>query len=152
MDLNTMSLEQLAEKYNEMVLTATDLGIPKFKVVKGFRDKSTAMKRCAELNAAIQSSKKPAPTAKTKTSKAAPAKTAKAKPAAKERKRAGSIPDSAKIFILVEENPKRAKAKERFALYKEGMLVGTYKEKVGDAALALACIRWDAKKGFIKVA
>ena len=59
----------------------------------------------------------------------------------------------AKIHILVDENPRRGAAAERFKLYKEGMTVATYCSKFeGGRSEALVHLRWDAKHGFIKVA
>lgn len=64
----------------------------------------------------------------------------------------GFAPD-AKIHILVDENPRRGAAAERFKLYKEGMTVATYCSKFeGGRSEALVHLRWDAKHGFIKVA
>lgn len=64
----------------------------------------------------------------------------------------GFAPD-AKIHILVEENPRRGAAAERFKLYKEGMTVATYCGKFeGGRSEALVHLRWDVKHGHIKVA
>jgi hypothetical protein len=52
-------------------------------------------------------------------------------------------------------NPKRRKARERFALYEDGMTVSEYieasKRAGNSAALAAADVRWDFVKGFISV-
>lgn len=59
----------------------------------------------------------------------------------------------AKITILVDENPRRGAAAERFKLYKDGMTVATYCSKFeGGRSEALVHLRWDVKHGFIKVA
>jgi hypothetical protein len=59
----------------------------------------------------------------------------------------------AKIKIMVDENPRRGAAAERFKLYKDGMTVATYCSKFeGGRSEALVHLRWDAKHGFIKVA
>ena len=59
----------------------------------------------------------------------------------------------AKITILVDENPRRGAAAERFKLYKNGMTVATYCEKFeGGRSEALVHLRWDVKHGHIKVA
>lgn len=96
--------------------------------------------------------KSPKPVAK----KAAPAE-AKAAPA--KGKKAAFIPeksgpgrksafnDSMKITLLVKENPKRAKAAERFALYKNGLTIADYVAAGG----TLADVRWDTKMNFISV-
>jgi hypothetical protein len=60
------------------------------------------------------------------------------------------ISESDKITILVSKNPKRGTAAQRFALYRPGMSVGDYKAAVGNAQ-ALADLRWDVKKGFIRI-
>lgn len=95
--------------------------------------------------------KKPIPpkktTAEAPVKKAAPAK----KPAAAEepgkRGRQPGIAGTAKIKILTAENPKRAVAAERFALYKNGMTVDAYIEAGGTRA----DVNWDVKQGFIEV-
>jgi hypothetical protein len=48
-------------------------------------------------------------------------------------------------------NPKRANAAKRFTYYKDGMSVADYIKKVGDRVLAVADVRWDTKKGWIKL-
>ncbi len=130
MNFEAMTLDELVKTFNEMVITAVDLDLLGFKVIKKFRDRNTGLQRCKTLHEAIQKKNGGGST---------------------KRIRAGGIPNDAKISILVEENPKRGKAKERFDLYKEGMLVSTYKEKIGDPKQAIACLRWDAKKKFIKI-
>ena len=54
MDFNTMSGPQLATVWNEMVLTAIDLGLPEVKPVKKFSDPKTGRMRCEQLHALIQ--------------------------------------------------------------------------------------------------
>lgn len=139
----TETISMLVEKYNSMVLTAVDLGLKEFKVVKTFRDKATSVRRCDALHEAIQKSKSNGGEEEAEVKK-------KSKGNAKKQERQGALVDTAKIHDIV-ENPKRGKAKERFALYREGMLVSTYKEKVGNPTLAAACLRWDVKHGFIKL-
>ena len=100
-------------------------------------------------------SSKKAPAKKAAAPKAAAKKTAKKTAAAKKAPADGAgrpgrkpaFTDDAKISILSKENPKRAKAAERFNLYKEGMTVGKYIEAGGTRA----DVRWDAKQGFIKL-
>jgi hypothetical protein len=128
-NFNTLKLNELTNQFNEMAMTALDMDLKGFKPVKKFRDLKAGVARCNELHSAIQATKKKKPTLGRKS----------------------KLKDDAKISILVEENPKRGNAKQRFGLYKEGMLVSTYKDKVGDPKLAAACIRWDVKKGFIKL-
>jgi hypothetical protein len=60
-----------------------------------------------------------------------------------------------KITVLAKENPKRAGAAKRFALYKTGMAVADYIKaavKIGASeSYANADIRWDVAHGFISV-
>lgn len=51
------------------------------------------------------------------------------------------------VKILVDSNPKRGKAAERFALYKNGMSVDEFVKLGG----TVADVRWDMGKGFIKL-
>jgi hypothetical protein len=69
-----------------------------------------------------------------------------------------NFPLEAKITLnpeLKEANPKRRKAADRFALYRNGMTVGEYIEashKAGNSkALAMADIRWDQAAKFLTV-
>lgn len=85
------------------------------------------------------------------TAEAAPAKAnpikAKAEDASGKRGRQPNIDGTAKIKILVKDNPKRAAAAERFNLYKNGMTVDEYIAAGG----ARADVNWDVKQGFIEV-
>jgi hypothetical protein len=80
-----------------------------------------------------------------KATKKAPAKTA--------RRTIGD--DNRKIKVLVSENPKRGKSRDRFALHRTGSTVAQYvarSVKAGNAArLAMADIRWDVAKKLIAV-
>jgi len=127
-NLEAKTINELTHLYNEMVLTAADLAVPA-KTIKKFKDKPSALARVKALDGEIRKFKKTP---------------------VERKKRKSGIEPTAKITVMV-ENPKRAKAKERFALYRDGMLVATYMEKVGDKQ-ALADIRWDLKKKFIKLA
>jgi hypothetical protein len=60
------------------------------------------------------------------------------------------------VITNVGENKKRGKAKDRFALYREGMTVAEYQQvfidkKVGTRALATADMRWDHVAGFVTI-
>lgn len=86
--------------------------------------------------------------------KSVPAKAAKqtkvAKKSAPKKEaapRANGVDREAKINVLVDENPKRGAAAERFALYAKAKTVGDYVAAGG----TLADIRWDTKKGFISL-
>jgi hypothetical protein len=86
------------------------------------------------------------------TSKKTPAKRPVAKKTAAKaeagtRGRKPAIADTAKIKLLVKENPKRGTAAERFSLYKNGMTVGDALE----AGMKRADINWDVGQGFIEV-
>ena len=61
--------------------------------------------------------------------------------------RKGAFSSDMKIKVLVEGNPKRAKAAERFALYKNGITVAEYLAAGG----TMADVRWDVKQEFISV-
>ena len=50
----------------------------------------------------------------------------------------------------MERPPAAPTAEKRFALYQPGMPVAAYKAAVGSTQ-ALADLRWDAKKGFIRI-
>jgi hypothetical protein len=80
------------------------------------------------------------------------------KVAAKVPATTASVPtsdDNRKIKVLVSENPKRGKSRDRFALHRTGSTVAKYvarSVKAGNAAsLALADIRWDVAKKLIAV-
>lgn len=99
--------------------------------------------------------KKAATPAKKATDKPAAKKTPdkpakKAAPAVEDvgtRGRKPNIDGSAKIKVLVKENPKRAAAATRFALYKNGMTVDEYIAAGGTRA----DVNWDVKMQFIEV-
>ena len=78
--------------------------------------------------------------------KAAPTKKAP-EPEVGARGRQPNIAGSAKIKILAKDNPKRAAAAERFALYKNGMTVDEYIAAGGKRA----DVNWDVAQGFIEV-
>jgi hypothetical protein len=69
------------------------------------------------------------------------------------RVRAASFKDDQKITILAEANPKRegTRGHEVFSIYKTGMLVSTFIEKVGSRGEAFANLRHDTGKEFVKV-
>lgn len=89
--------------------------------------------------------KKAAPTE----AKAAPAKSKKTAPVAEKAGpgRKSAFNDGMKITVLVKENPKRAGAAARFALYKNGITIAEYVAAGG----TLADVRWDVKQDFISV-
>jgi hypothetical protein len=89
---------------------------------------------------------------KLKEKKAKAPKAAKAEGTGR-RGRAPAYAGSMKITIEAEGNPKRkdTRGHEVFAMYKSGMLVSTFVEKVGDQGEAMANLRWDVAKGYIKV-
>lgn len=66
-----------------------------------------------------------------------------------------AFPHEGVIKMIATNNPKSRGAKDRFALYKDGMTVGQYIEashKAGNSkALATADVRWDVAAGFISV-
>jgi hypothetical protein len=103
--------------------------------------KDAPAKRPAAKKAAAAPAKKAAPAAKK-----APAKKAAAEEGGT-RGRAPNIGGDAKIKVIVKENPKRAAAADRFALYKNGMTVDEYLEAGGKRA----DVNWDVAQGFIEV-
>ena len=115
-DLSNLSTKELVELFNKY----SD------KPVKKFADRATALKRTAAVLP-----KKSEPKNK------APKGAAQAETMAANRAR--------KITILVEGNPKRGTAAERYNLYKNGMTVGKYIELGGQ----LRDVTWDAKHGWI---
>lgn len=87
----------------------------------------------------------PAKTAPVAAKKTAVKKVEAAEPGV--RGRAPNILGTAKIKVLVAENPKRAAAATRFALYKNGMTVDEYIAAGGTRA----DVNWDVKQTFIEV-
>jgi chemotaxis protein histidine kinase CheA len=148
-----------------------DLPLEKaIKSLKSHRSRNGASPRADELLAMLDKAANPQPQgeiemaakkpaakkapAKKPTAKAAPAKKAPVAKAAPEKKEAPAkkeskgTSDDREITVLTKENPKRADAARRFALYKTGMTVGEYIEAGGYPA----DVRWDIKQGFIAVA
>lgn len=106
--------------------------------------------RAAALAAAPENT--PASTKRTK--KVAKAKKEKSeKTEGGRRGRASAFADDAKITLAVEGNPKREgkRSFDVFKLYRSGMLVSTFIEKVGDRGEAGANLRYDVEKGYITV-
>jgi len=93
--------------------------------------------------------KSPKPVAKKAAPVEAKKSTKKAVPVAEKSGpgRKSAFSDDMKITVVAKENPKRAKAAERFALYKNGMTVGEYVRAGG----TMADVRWDVKQNFISV-
>jgi len=115
-DLSNLSTKELVELFNKY----SD------KPVKKFADRATALKRTAAVLPKKSEPKNKAPKGE---------KQAETMAANRARK----------ITILVEGNPKRGTAAERYNLYKNGMTVGKYIELGGQ----LRDVTWDAKKGWI---
>lgn len=102
-----------------------------------------------DMATAKKSAAKAAPAKKATPTKVAPAKAAK-KEAPVEKSgpgRKSAFNDGMKITVLAKENPKRAKAAERFALYKNGMTIAEYVAAGG----LIADVRWDVRQEFISV-
>ena len=93
-----------------------------------------------------KSAAKPAKPAEKKVAKPAEKKVAPVEKAAGPGRKS-AFNDDMKIKVLAKENPKRAGAAARFALYKDGMSVGEYIKAGG----LMADVRWDVKQGFISV-
>lgn len=119
-DLSNLSSKELVELFNKY----SD------KPVKKFADRATALKRTAAVT----------PTKKSEPKNKEPKGQKQAETMATNRAR--------KIKILVEGNPKRGTAAERYELYKNGMTVGKYIDLGGQ----LRDVTWDAKMGFIAAA
>lgn len=159
LDVRELPLKEfLVEYYNTPLVSADYL----WDVHKRFADAAGAtVKARTSLSAHFTTSqemynmattkKSPKPVAK----KAAPAEGKKSAAPTKKNApaestgpgRKSAFNDSMKITVLVKENPKRAKAAERFALYKNGLTIGEYIAAGG----TLADIRWDVKQSFISV-
>ncbi len=117
-DLSNLSTKELVELFNKY----SD------KPVKKFADRATALKRTAAVLPKKSEPKNKAPKGE-----------AQAETMAANRAR--------KITILVEGNPKRGTAAERYNLYKNNMTVGKYIELGGQ----LRDVTWDVKQGWISV-
>lgn len=115
-DLSNLSSKELVELFNKY----SD------KPVKKFADRATALKRTAAVLPKKSEPKNKAPKGE-----------AQAETMAANRAR--------KITILVEGNPKRGTAAERYNLYKNNMTVGKYIELGGQ----LRDVTWDVKQGWI---
>lgn len=106
--------------------------------------------RAAQLAAAPETT----PASTKRTQKVAKAKKEKSeKTEGSRRGRASAFADDAKITLAVEGNPKRegARSFDVFKLYRSGMLVSTFIEKVGDRGEAHENLRYDTKKGYVMV-
>lgn len=115
-DLSNLSTKELVELFNKY----SD------KPVKKFADRATALKRTAAVLPKKSEPKNKAPKGE-----------AQAETMAANRAR--------KITILVEGNPKRGTAAERYNLYKNNMTVGKYIELGGQ----LRDVTWDCRQGWI---
>jgi len=115
-DLSKLSTKELVELFNKY----SD------KPVKKFADRATALKRTAAILPKKSEPKNKAPKGEA-------------------QKEAMAASRARKIKILVEGNPKRGTAAERYALYKNGMTVGKYTELGGQ----LRDVTWDIKQGWI---
>lgn len=179
MDPTQMSLDGLLVHYNELV-AATGQGSPRSAK---FRDKPTGVKAIRGLLVQIAATANvPDPTPGLRRLRAAPQAEAlrqkvledqekatqlasKGRDAAPPVNEADPVPvapratgrasyaDTARITVLVAENPKRAgsAAHVRFATYRPGMTVADYVAAVGDRRKALQDLGWDVAHGFVKV-
>lgn len=141
------TIEEYVAMYNEMVLTATDVGVKKITTVKSFDSLKTGKLACERLHAAIQKAVNPtAVTKETTVKKAKTAKTAKktatkktAKKPAKKAKGTGAprskYEGTAKITWIGKENPYREGSgrHERVELLRKssGKTVETYLKNGG---------------------
>lgn len=150
-------LERLAGKpYRKEVLPAEEAPAPvhqpkKERTMTEAAQAAAPAKRKAPAKTAAEA---PAPAKKAakkeEPKKGAPTKGASKKGEAAEpagRGRAPNIAGTAKIKILVKENPKRGGAADRYALYKNGMTVDEYIAAGGKRA----DVNWDVAQGFIEV-
>lgn len=68
------------------------------------------------------------------------------------RGRASAIIDTTgKVHLVLKDNPKRGECRNRYDLYRDGMLVETYISKVGNRIIAMGDLRWDMRHGFIEI-
>jgi len=108
--------------------------------------KKPEVKKMSAADTALKSIKEQA--AKKEAAKVKPAAKAAAKQDDKGTPgRKSALGPDMKIKLLVKENPKRAGAAERFALYEDGMTVQEYLAAGG----LMADVRWDTKMEFISV-
>lgn len=187
--LEALSSPALVTYYNTMAALVRGVGIEQ-NDVKRFADKSTAVKRCLQMQVlvegqeeltlpalpageaateivpeelrqdtlaqqqaamdavrtATQPEEESTMAAKKAARKTAP-KTAKTKAGGASR----GYAETSTIKILAKENPRRGEAAKRFELYKDGMTVKSYTDKIGSRAEALVHLRWDVNHGHIKI-
>lgn len=162
-DLQALKGPDLVYAFNTLRLLVT----PQPKEVAKFADKATAVKRVWALYEQLGTSQNatapeaPAASAEQEATvnetqvneeadmaaKKNAKKTATKTPKATKGGRKSKFEGTQKITVIAETNPKRGAAKERFALYRSGMLVSTFFEKGG----RLLDLNWDVKHGFVKV-
>lgn len=130
-DFDKMTVEELVAAYNEMILTATDLGIKHATTVTMFSDVGVGVKACRRLHGLIQKIRDPQPKkTAAKTKSGSTAKKAQSAPKASQQEekmgrkaarksskarakatgaRTGTkrIDPALKIHIVGKENPKR---------------------------------------------
>jgi hypothetical protein len=102
------TVEEAVETYNEMVLTAIDLGISKIAAVKMFVDLSTGVKACERLHASIERARDPK-SKKEEKDMAKKSKKSATKKAARSTTGKVKLTDETKITWSGKKNPFREK-------------------------------------------
>lgn len=182
------TIPEMIRSYNEMIMTAIDLGMTGKKTRTSFHDRTDGLARCEALHSSIKAFRSGMKAEETRPEGTSPglvrmqnnlgpertealrAQTVeqqqqaladagtgkepamgKKKEVKKARGRAAGFGGDQHITVLAEKNPKRegTSAHEAFSHYRSGMRVDTFCEKAGDGAMAH--LRWDAQKGYIKV-
>lgn len=149
MNLSNLSIKKLVSVYNSYA----------DKPVKHFRDRKTAIERCEKVmtngDATLENTSISDVVAKLESDEAAhPEPAEQVQEKKKRRGRPVTIPFPADAVITrLIANPKRrggAPAK-RFDLYRSGLTVGEYVEKVGSPYLAKCDLKYDLSKNYIKI-
>ena len=154
--LKTLPVFKLCEIYSRMRIDGLKFGVnPDFYPEKRtFTSVDQALAYCAKLHSSIVANKESMraieleeQTPIIKDEEVAPIKEQIKMP----RKPKMKLPADSTITILVEGNPKKRTAAERFDLYKNGMTVQEYLEISPNQIQAMNDILWDMDHGWIRV-
>lgn len=157
LDVQEIKTKEFLEEYENTPLVSADTiweihrlyAAAATSTVKARTSLSAYFNSSQEMSDMAAAKKSPKPVAKKAAPVEAKKSTKKAVPVAEKSGpgRKSAFSDDMKITVVAKENPKRAKAAERFALYKNGMTVGEYVRAGG----TMADVRWDVKQNFISV-
>jgi len=140
------SVEELVSAYNEMVLTATDLGIKKVTTVKTFVDQKTGVLACERLHAAIIKARNPeTKETNVKKSKRNARKAVKGKTSAAAKAPRSKFDETAKISWTGKDNPFREGSGRHERTEKvrtaSGQTVKTFLSKGGKSSTLGYCVK-----------